>query len=210
MFAFKIRYMTRLVIALATAASLLAFRPQAPEPLPIGSKLPMATTKVKDVSGKEMELAQAARKNGLLIMFSCNTCPYVIKNQVRTKQIAEFALKNDVGVLILNSNEAYRNGDDSFSAMQEYAKEQGYNWHYAVDEKSAIADAFGANRTPECFLFNANMTLAYHGAIDDSPSDESAVQRVHLREAITEMTQGKEVQVKESKSIGCTIKRKTS
>jgi thioredoxin-related protein len=202
--------MKRLFVALAAAGALMAFTSSAPDPLPIGSKLPMANTKVKDVSGKEMELAQAAKKNGLLIMFSCNTCPYVIKNQTRTNQIAKFALENNVGVLILNSNEAYRNGDDSFKAMQEYAKEQGYNWHYAIDEKSAIADAFGANRTPECFLFSKEMTLVYHGAIDDSPSDESAVQRIHLREAISEMVKGAEVSVKQSKSIGCTIKRKTS
>lgn len=202
--------MKRLFVALAAAGALMAFTRPAPEPLPLGSKLPMATTKVKDVSGKELEVAQAAKKNGLLIMFSCNTCPYVIKNQTRTNQIAKFALDNNVGVLILNSNEAYRNGDDSFKAMQEYAKEQGYNWHYAIDEKSAIADAFGANRTPECFLFSKEMTLVYHGAIDDSPSDESAVQRVHLREAIAEMVKGAEVSVKQSKSIGCTIKRKTS
>jgi len=70
-----------------------------------------------------------------------------------------------------------------------------------------VADAFGANRTPECFLFDKNLTLVYHGAIDDNPSDAANVSTHHLRNAMKEMTAGKEVSVKESKSVGCTIKR---
>ena len=140
-------------------------------------------------------------------MFSCNTCPYVVKNQERTLAISKFATDNKVGVIILNSNEALRGDDDSYSAMQAYAKEQGYKWNYVVDRNHEVADAFGANRTPECFLFDKNLKLVYHGAIDDSPSDVSAIKRVHLQEAIKEMVAGKEVTVKESRSVGCSIKR---
>jgi hypothetical protein len=70
-----------------------------------------------------------------------------------------------------------------------------------------MADAFGANRTPECFLFDKNGKLVYHGAIDDNPSDASAVTRKHLIIAIDAIKEGKEVSVKESRSVGCTIKR---
>ena len=70
-----------------------------------------------------------------------------------------------------------------------------------------MADAFGANRTPECFLFDNNGKLAYHGAIDDNPSDAGSVSRKHLKEAINESVTGKEVTVKQSKSVGCSIKR---
>ena len=76
-----------------------------------------------------------------------------------------------------------------------------------VDKNHEVADAFGANRTPECFLFDKNLKLVYHGAIDDSPSDVTAIKRIHLQEAITEMAGGKEITVKESRSVGCTIKR---
>jgi hypothetical protein len=93
--------------------------------------------------------------------------------------------------------------------MQTYAKAQGYKWNYVVDKNNEVADAFGANRTPECFLFDKNLKLVYHGAIDNSPQDEAAITRVHLKEAINEMVAGKEVTVKESKSVGCTIKRTT-
>jgi hypothetical protein len=141
-------------------------------------------------------------------MFSCNTCPYVIKNQQRTVDIANYAQQNNVGIIILNSNEAQRDDDDSYEAMKTYAKEQGYKWHYVLDKNNELADAFGANRTPESFLFNKDLKLVYHGAIDDNPSDADNVKRHHLKEAINEMVAGKEISHKESRSVGCTIKRK--
>lgn len=178
------------------------------DPLPLGSPIPNADAKMKDISGKEVSLKDAMKTNGLLVMFSCNTCPYVIKNQTRTTEAGKHALANNIGVAVLNSNEAKRSEDDSFEDMKAYAKDQGYDWYYLVDQNSAQADAFGANRTPECFLFNAEGKLVYHGAIDDNPNDASAVNRKHLTEAMNEMKSGKEVSVKESKSVGCTIKRK--
>jgi thioredoxin-related protein len=140
-------------------------------------------------------------------MFSCNTCPYVIKNQQRTSEVCKYALENGIGVVLVNSNEAQRDEDDSYEAMKEYAKEQGYNWYYAVDKNSVIADAFGAKRTPENFLFNKEGKLVYHGAIDDNPSDAGSVSRRHLKEALTELVNGKDISVKTSRSVGCGIKR---
>jgi len=178
------------------------------EVLPIGSEMPKADLKMKDVSGKDVSMKDALKDKGVLVMFSCNTCPYVVKNQERTISISEYALKMNVGVIILNSNEALRNDDDSYNDMKAYAKEQHYRWNYVVDSNHEVADAFGANRTPECFLFDKNLKLVYHGAIDDNPSDASAVGRNHLKEAITELVNSKDVSVKETKSVGCTIKRK--
>ncbi len=175
--------------------------------LPIGSSLPLADVKMKDVNGKTVTLKDAQKKNGLLVMFSCNTCPYVIKNQQRTNDICSYAAKNNIGVILINSNEAQRGDEDSFEAMQQYAKDQGYKWYYTVDANSALADAFGANRTPENFLFDGSGKLVYHGAIDDNPADAGNVKRTHLKEAIDEMLAGKDVSVKTSRSVGCVIKR---
>ena len=169
--------------------------------------MPKANLKMEDINGKMLSLNDAALTNGILVMFSCNTCPYVLKNQVRTKNIAEYALNRALGVILLNSNEAYRDKDDSFEAMRAYAKDQEYKWHYVVDKNHEVADAFGANRTPEVFLFDKNKKLVYHGAIDDNPSDGSAVNRQHLKIAIDELSAGIDITVKESKSVGCTIKR---
>ena len=178
------------------------------EVLPIGASIPKADLKLKDFSGKEISLKEAKKKNGLLVMFSCNTCPWVVKNQSRTKEIANYALSKEIGVILLNSNEGQRDDADSFSEMKAYATNQGYKWYYAVDANNVLADEFGANRTPEVFLFNAEGKHVYHGAIDDNPGDASSVQRKHLKEAIDEIVSGKEVSVKESRSMGCQIKRK--
>ena len=93
--------------------------------------------------------------------------------------------------------------------MKEYAAAQGYKWYYAVDANNVLADEFGANRTPEVFLFNAEGKHVYHGAIDDNPGDASDVKRKHLQIAIDEMISGKTVTQTESRSMGCQIKRKS-
>jgi thioredoxin-related protein len=193
-----------LLIILAAIGS-MAFR-YASE-LPIGSAMPKATMQMTDISGKKISLQEVKKTNGLLVMFSCNTCPYVKKNQPRTKEIAAFAQENNIGIILVNSNAAQRDDDDSFEAMKQYAKEQGYNWYYVADNESELADAFGANRTPECFLFNKEDKLVYHGAIDDNPGGDD-VKRKHLKEAMNEMLANKEVTVKTTRSVGCNIKRK--
>ena len=178
------------------------------ESLPIGSSIPKADVVMKDVTGKNITLKEARKENGLLVMFSCNTCPVVIVNQQRTIAISTFAAEQKIGVILLNSNEDYRDGADSPEAMKKYADNQQYKWYYAIDKNSELADAFGAKRTPECFLFDKNGKLVYHGAIDDNPQDEASTKRQHLKEAITEMNSGKPVSVAETRSVGCSIKRK--
>ena len=197
---------TFLGLLLIPAMALVSFT-LAPENLPIGAALPKADVKLKDVTGQDITLQSAMKENGLLVMFSCNTCPVVVKNQSRAKEICAYSLNKNVGVVLLNSNEANRSDDESLEAMRDYAKSQGYNWYYAVDKNNELADAFGANRTPECFLFDKSGKLVYHGAIDDNPTDQGNVNRHHLKEAINELLNGKDVSVKETKSVGCNIKR---
>lgn len=201
--------MKKIFLSLLAFASIALMAFTISEILPIGSTMPKADVKLKDISGAEISIKEVKKENGVLVMFSCNTCPYVIKNQQRTVDIAAYAQKNNVGIIILNSNEGQRNNDDSYAAMKAYAKAQNYKWNYVVDKNNEIADAFGANRTPECFLFNAALKLVYHGAIDDNPTDAGNVKRHHLKEAINELTAGKDISVKESRSVGCGIKRKS-
>lgn len=199
--------MKKILFAAFPVAALALVLTVITDPLPLGSPIPNSDTRMKSVNGKDYSLKELKTNKGLLVMFSCNTCPYVVKNQDRTDAICKYAIDNGIGIAVINSNEATRGSDDSFESMKEYAKTQGYNWEYLVDQNSVIADAFGANRTPECFLFDAEGKLVYHGAIDDSPADAGKVGRKHLTMAIDEMNQGKTVSVKESKSVGCTIKR---
>jgi len=176
--------------------------------LPIGAPIPRPEVKMKDISGIEISFKESMKKNGLLVMFSCNTCPVVKRYQARTLEVCKYASANNIGVILLNSNEAARDDGDSYNDMKEYAKQQHYNFNYVVDNNSAMADAFGAKRTPEVFLFNKEEKLVYHGAIDDNANGPDEVTRRHAIIAIDEMVAGKEIAVKETRSVGCSIKRK--
>ena len=187
----------------------LAFTYRPVEPLPIGATMPKTDVKLKDISGKEITLKSAAKENGLLVMFSCNTCPVVKGYQERINMICQYTLDQKVGVVLLNPNEATRGRGDSYEDMQQYAKKENFSWNYVVDKDHELADAFGATRTPECFLFDKNGKLVYHGAIDDSPGDASGVSKKHLKSAMQEMLSGKEVTTKETRSVGCSIKRRS-
>jgi thioredoxin-related protein len=188
------------------AFTVLALKP-AGEPLPIGSTIPKPEIKMKDISGKEVSFKDATKKNGLLVMFSCNTCPVVRKYQSRTNEICKYAADKQIGVILLNSNEGSRESGDSYDDMKDYGKENGYSWSYVVDKNSTMADAFGANRTPECFLFDKDGKLVYHGAIDDNSNGPDEVTRKHLRIAVDEIMSGKDVSMKVTRSVGCSIKR---
>ena len=177
------------------------------DPLPIGSSLPGPDTKMKDVSGKEVSFKDAMKKNGLLVMFSCNTCPVVKKYQSRTLETGKLAAANDIGVMLVNSNEATRNDGDSYDDMREYGKNQDYQFNYVIDKNSIMANAFGATRTPEVFLFDKSGKLVYHGAIDDNANGPDQVTRKHTKVAIEEMVAGKNVSTTKTRFVGCTIKR---
>ncbi len=188
------------------AIAIMALRP-VEDALPIGSALPKPEVKMKDITGKDISFKDATKKNGLLVMFSCNTCPVVKKYQSRTNEICKYAGSKDIGVVLLNPNEAGRDRGDSYEDMKNYGKSNSYSWYYVVDQNSTMADAFGATRTPEVFLFNKDGKLVYHGAIDDNQNGGDEVTRKHLAIAIDEMTGGKEVSTKNTRSVGCGIKR---
>jgi thioredoxin-related protein len=174
--------------------------------LPINSSLPKSDYLMKGVSGKQVSLNELKTNKGLLVIFSCNTCPYVIKSQDRIKSITDFCLSNGIGCAIINSNEAQRNEEDSFEEMIKYYTNQKLKCAYLIDEKSQLADAFGAAKTPHCFLFNSK-TLIYKGAIDDNIKDPSAVKAFYLKDALTSLLKNEMPQMQETKSIGCSIKR---
>lgn len=205
-----------LLFCLINIVSFTSFSQESKKPssninaIAIGSLLPSPDNELLDVSGNKTSFKANEKLNGLLVIFSCNTCPYVVKNETRMLNVIDMCGKMNIGVIVLNSNEAYRENEDSYAAMQTYAKEKGLNCSYVVDNNSEMADAFGAKRTPETFLFDKTRRLVYHGAIDDNPSDESNVKRQHLLEALKETSEGKQVSLAESKSVGCGIKRKAN
>ncbi len=166
----------------------------------------MADYQMKDVSGKIIALKDIKTSKGLLVIFSCNTCPYVKLSASRIKKLSDFCLTNKIGCILVNSNEAQRSEDDSFDEMVKYYRDQQLKCAYVVDEKSQLADAFGATRTPQCFLFD-NASLVYKGAIDDNVKDPEAVKAAYLQEALESLLSNQKPKLQQTKSIGCTIKR---
>jgi peroxiredoxin len=195
------------VILFIVCTALLSFINTPPvEELALNSAVPMPDYKMKDITGKLVSLNEIKTPKGLLVIFSCNTCPYVKLSESRIKEYTDFCFKNQIGAVLVNSNEAQRNEDDSFEEMVKYYNAQKLKCCYTVDEKSQLANAFGAGRTPQCFLLN-NTGLIYRGAIDDNVKDPTAVKAAYLKEALTALLRNEKPRVQETKSIGCTIKR---
>ena len=174
----------------------------------IGGKATFTNVKMHDVSGAEYSLADVAGENGLLVMFSSNTCPFVLQWEDRYNELKSWADRHNVGMIVLNSNYGNRNGVDSFEEMKKHASEKNYNFPYVVDEDSQIANAFGGQTTPHVFLFDNNMELVYKGAIDDNYKSASDVKQAYAKDAIASLAKGEKVAVAETKPVGCSIKRK--
>lgn len=196
------------IVLLAMCAALLSFiNSSAPfDELTLNAPVPYADYRMKDVSGRDVALNDVKTSKGLLVIFSCNTCPYVKLSEKRIKEYSDFCMANGIGCILVNSNEAQRNEDDSFDEMVKYYSAQKLKCAYTVDEKSALANAFGAGRTPQCFLFNAK-GLIYKGAIDDNVKDPAAVKESYLKNALNALLKNETPKMQETKSIGCTIKR---
>lgn len=206
-------------LGVASALALGVFMTSAgiaePQPeLAIGSKAPLADVLMMNVNGTQMSLNTAAGPNGLLVVFSCNTCPFVVGNgeksdgwEGRYNETGRFAKENGVAMVLVNSNEAKRDNHDSMDAMKAHAKDSNYGMPYLLDANHQLADAFGALKTPHVYLFDGDMNLVYRGSIDDNVSDADAVSARYVQDAITAVANGKPVGVAETKAIGCSIKR---
>ncbi len=177
------------------------------EPLAIGSQAPMTDYAMTSTAGEQLTLAEVAGKNGLLVVFSCNTCPYVLAWENRYNAIAAEAKKLGIGAVLVNPNEAQRSGEDSMEAMRRHAASRSYTMPYVVDQDHQLADAFGATRTPDVFLFNADLKLVYRGAIDDNAQNAEAVAHTYLMDALRATAAGEAIEKTVTRSIGCTIKR---
>ena len=175
--------------------------------LAIGESIPMQNELMMDVSDEKMSLKEVTSEQGLLVIFSCNTCPFVVMWEDRYAQLEEKCAETGLGMVYINSNQAKRDGDDSVEAMKAHAKKMDYSYPYLIDENSALANAFGAKTTPHIYLFNKDNELVYKGAIDDNYKNIEAVKEPYLLNAIDELLAGKKISLAETKAVGCSIKR---
>jgi len=160
------------------------------------------------IDGQTHKLAEYSGSSAVAVIFSCNHCPYVRAWEDRMVQIqADYASKG-VQLVAINANDASKYPDDSFPKMKERAHEKHFNFPYLHDESQEVAKAYGAERTPEVFLFDKTNTLRYHGAIDDNYDDPAAVKDKYLRKALDAVLSGTQPPATETKPVGCTIKWK--
>ena len=189
-----------LIVSLAASAAL------AGGPLPIGASIPMADVKMKSVDGTEQTLASIQKPAGTLVVFTCNHCPFAKMWETRIVELGNTYAAKGIGVIAVNANDPKVAEDDAFEPMQQRAKERGMQFPYVVDATSNVARAFGATKTPEAFLFDKDGKLVYHGTIDDNGQEPSKVEKPYLKDALEAVLGGRDVAVKETKSIGCGIK----
>ena len=165
---------------------------------------------MKNIDGEMVSIADVRGEKGVLVIFSCNQCPWVKGWETRMAALGNKYQDKGIGVIMINSNDPAVSAEDSFEVMQERAAQRGFEFAYVVDADSSMARAYGAKVTPEAFLFDASGKLVYHGTIDDNMRDESAVTKRYLRDALAATVMGQDVAVQETKSLGCSIKfRKT-
>lgn len=181
--------------------------------LPIGERVPMIQHQMSNLDGNTMQLESASGDNGLLVVFSCNTCPFVVGSdsfegwEKQYNDLNKFANDHGFKMVLINSNEAKRDQDDSPEAMKNRAKEKGYTMPYLIDKNSELADAFGARTTPHIFLLNQKMELIYTGAIDNKVDGKRTSDENYLKNAIEANASGKEIVLNSTPPRGCSIKR---
>ena len=159
------------------------------------------------VDGRKHSLSDYGDAEALVLIQSCNHCPYVQAWEGRMSAIARDYADRGVRVVAVNSNDAERYPADSFEEMRARADARGFAFDYVYDEPQAVASALGAERTPEVFVFDRRRRLVYHGAIDDS-RDEETVSRQYLRDALEAVLSSEEPAVTETPAVGCTVKWK--
>lgn len=159
------------------------------------------------VDGRRHALDDYAGASALVLVQSCNHCPYAQAWEGRIDAAQREYGPRGVQVVAISSNDAGAFPEDSFEEMQARAKRQEFSFDYLYDEDQRLARALGSQRTPEVFLFDAGRTLVYHGAVDDS-RDERAVQQHYLRDALDAVLVGEDPPVAETPSVGCTVKYK--
>ena len=175
--------------------------------LSIGEILPIPNYKMKSVDGSFYSLNDLKTEEGILVIFTCNTCPFVVMWEDRYKMLEEYCKKNNIGMAYINSNYKRRNSVDSYKSMIEHSKNMNYNYEYLVDNKSKLANTFNAKTTPHIFLFDETNKLIYKGSIDNNYKDRSNVTEFYLKDAMDQMLKNEKIERNTTKAVGCSIKR---
>ena len=173
--------------------------------LPIGSQA--VDFQLKGVDGNNYDLSSFGDRKAVVVVFSCNHCPYVRDYEDRMVQLQRDYASKGVTLVAINSNDETNYPEDSFPNMVQRAKDKGFNFPYLRDETQDIAKKYGGICTPHVFAFDQKRVLQYKGRIDDN-RNASAVKTTDLKNALDAMLLGETPQVQETRPFGCSIKWK--
>ncbi|WP_013324469.1 thioredoxin family protein [Gloeothece verrucosa] len=161
------------------------------------------------VSGKTISLKTFEDKQGLLVMFICQHCPFVKHVKEELAKLGQDYSQKGLGLVAISANDVANYPNDSPEKLKAMAQELGFNFPFCYDETQAIAKAYTAACTPDFFLFDRKRKLVYRGQLDDSrPGNNKPVSGKDLRAAIEAVLAGKPVGPDQKPSIGCNIKWK--
>lgn len=184
--------------------------------LKMGDKALMLDDQLQSTKGETTSLNDSKKENGLLVIFSCNTCPFVVGTEDfpgwerQYNALYDLADSLKIGMILVNSNEGKRQGADSYEEMLKHSEEQQYKMSYVVDVNSAMANVFGAKTTPHVFLLNSAMELVYMGSIDNIWHKERTEDVPFLKNALHALASHKKIKTVSTPPKGCSIKRITN
>ncbi len=179
-----------------------------------GTSMPSPDLELTDVvtQGK-MAIKDYKKEKGLVVVFSCNTCPFVVGTpdfpgwERQYNDLFDKASKMNIGFVLVNSNEGKRAKDDSSEEMKKHVDEKGYKMPYLLDVNSAFANSLEAKTTPHVYLFNEDLKLVYSGSIDNIWDNKRTEDIPYLVNALNALSQGKKIKPAATPPKGCSIKR---
>lgn len=164
---------------------------------------------LKNVDDKNVSLSDYKTKKGVILVFTCNSCPYAKAYEDRIMALDKKYASKGVPVVAINPNNPAVKPEDSFDEMKIRAREKSYSFPYLFDEGQKVYPKFGATKTPHIFLLEntkKGVEVKYIGAIDDNAFDATQVHEKFLENAVDALLKGEEIKTKTTKAIGCTIK----
>ncbi|MBM3164527.1 MAG: redoxin family protein [Bacteroidetes bacterium] len=181
--------------------------------LKIKDKAPLQNQSLRCIDETTLSLFDGKKKNGIVVIFTCNSCPFVVgsddfpgwEQQYDSLYLA--AQANEIGFILVNSNEGKRNQADSFEEMKKRALEHNYKMPYLLDNQSQLADAYGAKTTPHVYFFDEDLTLIYTGSIDNSWDKARQKNMPYLFNAMVAKGNAKKIKPNTTEPKGCGIKR---
>lgn len=167
---------------------------------------PAPNFSLRGVDGKTYTLAAFADARLLVVVFTCNHCPYAKAVEERLVTLQRDYLARGVRLCAINPNDATKYPDDSFEAMVERAQQQHFNFPYLQDETQSVARTYDAACTPDIFVFDPQRKLIYNGRFDDNWKEPQAVKRQDLRLVLDAALAGRPIAFEPTPSMGCSIK----